>query len=83
MKILSIKTPEDLKEVIKFLGNGFKWSLQKKEKIEKSLILHNKYLKDYGYYIIENNKIIGGCLIFHQGNIEYNKVSLNVVNISI
>lgn len=82
MKILSIKTPEDLKEVIKFLGNGFKWSLQKKEKIEKSLILHNKYLKDYGYYIIENNKIIGGCLIFHQGNIEYNKVSLNVVYIS-
>ena len=32
----------------------------KKRKIEKSLILQNKYLKNYGYYIFENNRILGG-----------------------
>ena len=82
MKILSINNTKDLKEVINFLGNGFKWSLQKKDKIEKSLILHNKYLKEYGYYIINNNVIIGGFLIFHQGNISYNNFFLKVINIS-
>ena len=73
MKILSITTKEDLQDVISFLGNGFKWSLKQKEKIERSIILHNKYLKNYGYFVIENNKILGGLLIFHQGYISSNR----------
>ena len=82
MQILSIKNNKDLKDVISFLGNGLNWSLETKEKIEKSLIFHNKYLKNYGYYVVDNNKILGGLLIFHQGNISCNKNFLKIINIS-
>tara|TARA_A100001388_G_C28773422_1_gene505447 strand:+ start:3152 stop:4024 length:873 start_codon:yes stop_codon:yes gene_type:complete len=82
MKILPINNTDDLNELINFLAGGFKWSLRKKEKIQKSLILQNKYLKNYGYYIFENNRILGGFLIFHQGYIPFNKNLLKIINIS-
>ena len=82
MKILTIKNIEELKDLINFLAIEFNWSLKKKEKIQKSLIYQNKQLKEYGYFVVDNNKILGGFLIFHQGNILYNKKFFKVINIS-
>lgn len=82
MKLLIIKNNEDLKDVINFLAIGFNWSLKKKEKIKQSLTSHNKQLKEYGYFVVDNNKIVGGFLIFHQGNIIYKKKFFKILNIS-
>ncbi len=82
MKLSTIKSIEELKDVINFLAIGFNWSLKKKEKIQKSLIYQNKQLKEYGYFVVDNNKILGGFLIFHQGNISYNKKIFKIINIS-
>ena len=79
MKLLTIKNIEELKDVINFLAIEFNWSLKKKEKIQKSLIYQNKQLKEYGYFVVDNNKILGGFLIFHQGNILYNKNFLKLL----
>ena len=82
MKIFSITNKKDLKDVINFLADGFKWSKKQKEKIEQSIIFQNKYLKNYGYFVSENNKILGGLLLFHQGYISSNRKFFKIINIS-
>ena len=83
MNIKSITNEIELLNVIIFLKNSFKWSSNKANQINKSIIISNRYLDTYGYFIEGNNgKVLGALLIFDQGYINYCSKEIKKINIS-
>ena len=83
MNIKSITNEIELLNVILFLKNSFKWSSNKANQINKSIIISNRSLNTYGYFIEGNNgKVLGALLIFDQGYINYGSNAIKKINIS-
>ena len=83
MHIKSITNEKELLNVILFLKNSFKWSSNKAKQINKSIIISNRSLDKYGYFIEGNNgKLLGALLIFDQGYINYDSKVIKKINIS-
>ena len=83
MHIKSITNEKELLNVILFLKNSFKWSSNKAKQINKSIIISNRSLAKYGYFIEGNNgKLLGALLIFDQGYINYDSKVIKKINIS-
>ena len=83
MNIKSITNEIELLNVILFLKNSFKWSSNKANQINKSIIISNRSLNTYGYFIEGNNgKVLGALLIFDQGYINYASNAIKKINIS-
>ena len=83
MHIKSITNEIELLNVITFLKNSFKWSSNKAKQINKSIIISNRSIAKYGYFIEGNNgKLLGALLIFDQGYINYDSKVIKKINIS-
>ena len=83
MHIKSITNEKELLNVILFLKNSFKWSSNKAKQINKSIIISNRSIAKYGYFIEGNNgKLLGALLIFDQGYINYDSKVIKKINIS-
>lgn len=78
-QVKAIKDKEELLKVVLLLKSAFEWSTKKALEINNSIIFNNKNIKIYGYSLKDNNEnLLGGLLIFDQGNY----LNLKVINMS-
>ncbi len=82
LQYLDIKSQKDLKEVIFFLENGFKWSKDKSSLLYNKLPKINKQLNVHGIMIKAETDIVGAMLFFHQGFLNIANDKRPVVNMS-
>ncbi len=83
MYIKSITNEIELLNVISFLKNSFKWSSNKANQINKNIIISNRSLDKYGYFIEDNKgQLLGALLIFDQGYEKYGSKAIKKINIS-
>lgn len=83
MEIKSINDKNELLEVIIFLKSAFNWSQDKAFKLNKDLLKNNKSFGVYGYALKNNEEVISGALLlFYQGNFEYKRKNIKIINMS-
>ena len=70
MNIKSITNEMELLNAISFLKNSFKWSSNKANQINKSIIISNRSFDKYGYFIEGNN----GNMTFMEQRKRYREV---------
>lgn len=82
LEYVDIKSIKDLKEVIFFLENGFKWNKNISNLLENKFPKINKQLDTYGIAIKSNNNIVGAMLFFHQGYMNVGSEKKSILNMS-